>query len=243
MRLDLQSVTKSFQGVAALDDASLAIADIGCTVFVGPSGGGKSTLMRVVGGLLVPDSGTVKLAGYAVPSGEQDLVAYRRRVGTVFQAYNLFPHMSALRNITLPLVVVHGMSEDEAATRAHEVLARFHLSDHAHKQPAELSGGQRQRVAIARAVSIRPQLLLFDEPTSALDPEMAAEVLDLIEELRDGGAKILLVTHQMAFARRVADHAVFLTSGRVAECSSREKFFGTPQHAELIAFLDKVMRY
>ncbi len=243
MKLELNSVTKSYGGVPALADINLTLADIGCTVCVGPSGGGKSTLLRVIGGLIAPDSGNVVLNGEAVIFRERELAIYRRRIGTVFQAYNLFPHMSAMRNIVLPLIKVHGLSEEQATERAHEVLDRFQLAQHSAKYPAELSGGQRQRVAIARAVSIRPELLLFDEPTSALDPEMAAEVLDLIEELRQNQAQIILVTHQMAFARRVADCALYLAGGRVLECSNGNTFFSAPQHPELDAFLQKVMRY
>ena len=243
MRLEIERLEKWFGGSAALAGVDLSVADSDCTVLVGPSGGGKSTLLRVLGGLLEPDAGRVAIDGEQMRFDERALLAHRRRVGTVFQAFNLFPHLSALRNIALPLAVVHGYGEAAAEERAREVLERFRLGPHAGRKPAELSGGQRQRVAIARAVSARPRLLLFDEPTSALDPEMAAGVLDLIGELRDGGARILLVTHQMAFARRVADHAVFLARGEVVEARAAGDFFGSPRSGELAGFLDKVMRY
>ena len=169
--------------------------------------------------------------------------AYRRTVGTVFQAYNLFPHLDALTNLTLPLEKVHGLSAAEARERALAQLARFRLEKHAAKMPAELSGGQRQRVAIARALSISPRLLLFDEPTSALDPEMTAEVLEAIAELRAEGRDLILVTHHMAFARRVADHVIFLAEGRVVESAAGGAIFDDPQQPQTRDFLSRILRY
>ena len=155
----------------------------------------------------------------------------------------MFPHLTALRNITLPLEEVHGIPSEEAETIARTQLARFRLEQHSGKKPAEMSGGQRQRVAIARALSIRPRLLLFDEPTSALDPEMTAEVLDVIEELRREGRDLILVTHQMAFARRVADHAIFLADGRIVESGPGSDLFENPKEAAARDFLARVLRY
>jgi polar amino acid transport system ATP-binding protein len=186
-------------------------------VLIGPSGGGKSTLLRILGGLEHPDSGEVELDGERVVFTEEALLRHRRTVGTVFQAFNLFPHLTALQNITLPLEKVHGRTPAQAQETARQLLARFRLEAHAGKRPADLSGGQRQRVAIARALSSKPRLLLFDEPTSALDPEMTSEVLDTILELREEGLDFILVTHEMGFARRVADQVAFLADGRIVE--------------------------
>jgi polar amino acid transport system ATP-binding protein len=183
------------------------------------------------------------LLGSASPSMKPALLRHRRSVGMVFQAFNLFPHLTARRNITLPLEVVHGLSADAARSRAEEVLARFDLAPHAERRPAELSGGQRQRVAIARAVSCRPRLLFFDEPTSALDPEMTGEVLDLIGELRKEGARIVLVTHEIGFAREVADHALFLADARVVESAPGRALFDAPGSEECRRFLARVLKY
>jgi polar amino acid transport system ATP-binding protein len=185
----------------------------------------------------------VELNGERVNFNEEALMRYRRTVGTVFQAFNLFPHLTALQNITLPLEKVHGHSPAQAEETARQLLAKFHLADHADKRPADLSGGQRQRVAIARAVSSKPRLLLFDEPTSALDPEMTAEVLDTILELREEGLDFILVTHEMGFARRVADQAAFLADGRIVEAGPAAQLFGAPAAEQTRAFLSKVLKY
>jgi polar amino acid transport system ATP-binding protein len=236
MRLELRGVTKRYGDHAALCGVDLVLED-------GPSGGGKSTLLRLLGGLESPDAGTLAVNGTPLPHEEAALRDYRRTIGTVFQAFNLFPHLTALENIALPLERVHGHAPAAAEAMAREQLARFQLASHAGKTPAQLSGGQRQRVAIARAVSIRPTFLLLDEPTSALDPEMTAEVLEVIAELRVEGRDFVLVTHQMAFAREVADHVVFLAGGRVVESAPGAQVFETPRHAETTRFLGKVLRY
>jgi len=160
-------------------------------------------------------AGSVAFDGVALSRNEPSLRAYRRTVGTVFQAYNLFPHLTAMENLLLPLVHVHGLSESEARARVREPLERFGLATHAHKRPSELSGGQKQRIAILRALVVRPKRLFLDEPTSALDPEMTAEVLEMIGELKDLGTQFVLVTHEMGFARRVADRVAFIGDGRV----------------------------
>jgi polar amino acid transport system ATP-binding protein len=196
-----------------------------------------------LGGLEHPDAGEVELNGELVLFTEADLLKHRRTVGTVFQAFNLFPHLTALQNITLPLEKVHGRSPGQAQETARQLLAKFHLEDHAAKRPADLSGGQRQRVAIARAVSSKPRLLLFDEPTSALDPEMTAEVLDTILELREEGLDFILVTHEMGFARRVADQVAFLADGRIVEAGPSGQVFNSPTSGQTRAFLDKVLKY
>jgi polar amino acid transport system ATP-binding protein len=198
--------------LAGLD---LETGDITALVLVGPSGGGKSTLLRVLAGLDVPQAGSVAFDGAPLPRDEAGLRAYRRTVGTVFQAFNLFPHLTALDNLLLPLVHVHGLDRAAALERVREPLDRFGLSSHVHKRPAELSGGQKQRIAILRALVVRPRRLFLDEPTSALDPEMTGEVLEMIAELRAAGTQFVLVTHEMGFARRVADEIAFIADGRV----------------------------
>jgi len=243
MRLKLEAISKSFGSHRAVDAVSLVVEDAQSLVFIGPSGGGKSTLLRIIGGLEAPDSGEATVNGRSLTFVEEELRNHRRTIGTVFQAFNLFPHLTALENITLPLEKVHRFSHDDAMATARAHLERFHLSPHAGKRPAELSGGQRQRVAIARALSIRPQLLLFDEPTSALDPEMTAEVLEVIEQLRAERRDLILVTHHMAFARRVADHVVFLADGRIVEAGAAAELFASPARNETRAFLDKVLKF
>ncbi len=243
MNLRLGQIVKRFDGHVVLDGVSLALEETRALVLVGPSGGGKSTLLRIIGGLEHPDSGEVRINGEAVVFEEQALVRHRRTVGTVFQAYNLFPHLTALQNITLPLVRVRGHSEGEAGEIARQLLARFRLEAQADKRPAELSGGQRQRVALARAISGKPRLLLLDEPTSALDPEMTAEVLDMIAELREEGRDFILVTHEMGFARQVAGHAAFLAGGRIIESGPVAQLLDAPAAPQTRAFLAKVLKY
>lgn len=221
-----------------LDHLALVTGDIGSLVFIGPSGGGKSTLLRILAGLDIPTSGRVAFDGEAVPVDEQGLERYRRSVGTVFQAYNLFPHLTAMDNLVLPLVHVHGLSERDAKERVRVPLERFRLAEHAHKRPAELSGGQKQRIAILRALVVRPRRLFFDEPTSALDPEMRAEVLDMIAEVRAEGVEFILVTHEMAFARRVADEVAFIADGRVIAAGPAAAFFDQPTDPAVRRFLD-----
>lgn len=243
MKLKLSHVSKSFGNHKVLDDVSLLLEKVHTLVLIGPSGGGKTTLLRVIAGLEFPDDGAVEINDQRVIFEEETLLKHRRSVGTVFQAFNLFPHLSALRNITLPLEKVHGHTNVAAEEIARQLLKRFHLDAHASKRPAELSGGQRQRIAIARAIAIKPTLLLFDEPTSALDPEMAAEVLDVIKELRDEGRDLILVTHEMGFARRVADQAAVLAEGRIVEVGPSEQVFQNPQSDRCRDFLAKVFKY
>jgi polar amino acid transport system ATP-binding protein len=243
MRLKLTGVTKRYNNIAALDGLSLQLPEARTIVLIGPSGGGKSTLLRMLAGLVMPDQGSVEIDGEPLPTGEEDLIRYRRRIGTVFQAYNLFPHLTALANVTLPLTQAHGYTKAAAQEYAMELLGRFQLEAHALKKPFELSGGQQQRVAIVRAVAIKPRFLLLDEPTSALDPEMTAEVLDIIAELRAEGRELVLVTHNMGFARKVADHCLFISNGKIHESGPAQQLFSEPQTAELRGFLDRVLKY
>ena len=250
MRLKASSITKSYGSGAerrtVLNDLNLEVTFPHVLALLGPSGGGKSTLLRVIAGLERPESGSVSIDGAPVPLGAMEeavLRDYRRSLGVVFQAYNLFPHMTALQNVQLPLTAVHGVEAPAAKERASEVMERLGLADHAGKMPAQLSGGQRQRVAIARALVAKPRFLLFDEPTSAIDPEMTVEVLELIAELRDIGTPMLLVTHEMGFARKIADQVAFLAEGRVLEQRTAGEFFANPQSVEARRFLAKVLAY
>ena len=243
MRLEANAIVKTYGNHRALDGVTLAMPDMRTVAVLGPSGGGKSTLLRILAGLEAPDSGDIALDGDPIQFNEEYLLRHRRGIGTVFQSFNLFPHLTALDNISLPLEKVHGYSADGAAAYAWQLLSRFHLAGHALKMPAQLSGGQKQRVAIARAVAIKPRLLLLDEPTSALDPEMTVEVLDLIAELRQEGRPLVLVTHEIGFARKVADQVVFLHEGRVLEWGEAQQLIERPSTPEMRRFLDKVLRY
>jgi len=243
VKLRLNQVSKTFDGHLALDAVSLALETVGTLALIGPSGGGKTTLLRILAGLEHPNAGEVVINDQTLVFEEESLLRHRRSVGTVFQAFNLFPHLTALQNVTLPLEKAHGYAPKDAAEVARQLLARFRLETHASKRPAELSGGQRQRVAIARAIAIKPRLLLFDEPTSALDPEMTAEVLDVIRELRDEGRDLVLVTHEMGFARQVADQVAVLAEGRIVEVGAAARVFDHPQSERCREFLAKVLKY
>lgn len=247
MKLEIRGLAKSFgegEGLRrVLDGLCLDASFSHVLALIGPSGGGKSTLLRVIAGLEHPDAGSVLVDGVTLPGDERALRKYRASLGVVFQSYNLFPHMTALSNVMLPLVAVHGVEEGKAERIAIEVLGRLGMADHAAKPPSQLSGGQRQRVAIARALAPKPKLLLFDEPTSALDPEMTAEVLELMAGLRESGTPMLLVTHEMGFARKVADRVAFLAKGRVLEQGPAGEFFANPVSGEARRFLEKVLAY
>ena len=229
MKLEACQVTKNYNGFLALNQASFQTGpEARVVALLGPSGGGKSTLLRVLGGLLLPEEGVIRVDETPLPREPDAALTALRRNGFVFQGYNLFPHLTAFQNIILPLQTVHGLTESQAQERAMELLTRLGLADHRDKRPAELSGGQQQRAAIARALAPRPALLLLDEPTSALDPVMTGEVLDVIRELAEGGQQIVLATHEISFARKVADWIVFLAQGRVEESCPTRQFFETP---------------
>jgi polar amino acid transport system ATP-binding protein len=242
MKLEINALTKRFGSHLALDSLSLGTeARVLC--LIGPSGGGKSTLLRILGGLETPDSGSVVIDGQPLPTEDKTLMTYRRRNGFLFQQFNLFPHLTALQNLTLPLEKAHQQTPSQAVSIAVQSLARFGLADHSGKLPSQLSGGQQQRVAIARAIAFKPHILFLDEPTSALDPEMTAEVLDLIKELADEGQHIVLSTHEMGFARAVGDQVAFLANGKIQESSAPEHFFEAPTTAPARRFLSRVMKY
>lgn len=248
MRVNISNVTKTYGEIKALSGISAEIAeDVSILTLIGPSGGGKSTLLRILGGLEVPDEGGISINGRDVCfESKEDLLNHRRSNGFLFQSFNLFPHKSALENITLPLQTVHGLGRAEAIDKAEKSLKRFGLEAHSEKFPFELSGGQQQRVAIARAIAPGPSLLFLDEPTSALDPEMTGEVLDLIVELKNTGQDIILTTHEMGFARQVADRVAFLDSGEINIIGKPDELFDPKLYSvdtRLGKFLSRVTRY
>jgi polar amino acid transport system ATP-binding protein len=243
MKLEVSDLHKSFGKTHAADGIELYVYSANVLVLIGPSGGGKSTLLRILGGLATPDRGRVAINGAELAYDPAALQEYRRKNGFLFQQFNLFPHLTARRNIELPLEKVHGYLPARAREASELALARFSLLEHADKLPAQLSGGQQQRVGIARAVAKTPEVLFLDEPTSALDPEMTAEVLELISELAEAGQDIVLSTHEMGFARAVADQVAFIASGKIAEHGSPKEVFGAPTSEVCKRFLARVMRY
>ena len=245
MRVSANELSKRYGETQALDSVSMDLGqEVGVLALIGPSGGGKSTLLRVLGGLEVPDAGRVDVDGENIDyQSREALLGYRRRNGFLFQSFNLFPHLTALENIALPLKKVHGLADGGAVAKAEQCLSRFDLADHSAKLPAQLSGGQQQRVAIARAIAPGPGLLFLDEPTSALDPEMTGEVLDLIAELKQEGQDIILSTHEMGFAREVADEVAFLCDGKLVTRGSAESVFDSSEDERVQQFLSRVMRY
>jgi len=239
----LDKVRKVFGDNVVLDDVSLEIEPGEAIVVAGVSGSGKSTMLRCINGLEAIDGGEVTVEGRSVGRGERALAALRRDIGMVFQQFNLFPHMTVERNVMLAPVKVRGVSDREARTRAHELLERVGIPEKAKDYPADLSGGQQQRVAIARALAMQPKLMLFDEPTSALDPEMIREVLDVMRDLATSGMTMVVVTHEMGFAREVCDRIVFLDEGRIVEEAPPEEFFTAAKSARAREFVDKIIHH
>lgn len=217
MKLEIKQLTKKYGDLQVIHPLDLTLPNCHTLVLSGPSGGGKSTLLRLMSGLETPDSGTISFDGNEIVYEENSLRQYRRRLGIVFQSWNLFPHLTALENVMLPLYRVHGLSKDEAEARSLVLLQRFELRQHMLKKPYELSGGQVQRVALIRAIAHNPKMLMLDEPTSALDPLMTGEVLELISELKKEKNNIIFITHHLHFARRIADQILFIADGRVIE--------------------------
>ncbi len=242
--LRIARLNKWYGAHHVLRDVDLAVASGERVVVCGRSGSGKSTLIRCINGIEAFDLGELEVCGTTLgpQASRVELTAVRRRVGMVFQQFNLFPHLTVLQNCTLAPISTRLLKPIEANALAVELLARVRLADQARKYPAELSGGQQQRVAIARALCMKPQLMLFDEPTSALDPEMVKEVLDTMVALADDGVTMVCVTHEMGFARQVADRVVFLDEGQVLEVASPREFFDEPRHERARSFLADLLR-
>lgn len=238
--IELRHVDKHFGDLHVLKDVSLSVGKGEVVVVIGPSGSGKSTLCRAINRLETIDSGEILIEGKPLPQEGHELAAMRAELGMVFQSFNLFAHMSILQNVTLGPVEVLGLSKAEAEQRAMELLDRVGVASQANKVPAQLSGGQQQRVAIARSLAMHPKAMLFDEPTSALDPEMINEVLDVMVDLARQGMTMIVVTHEMNFARRVADRVVFMADGAIVEEGAPDAFFDHPQSQRARDFLDSI---
>ena len=241
--IEIRNVTKSFGNFRVLDGCSATVASGSVVVVCGPSGSGKSTLIRCINGLERIDSGEIVVDGLSVSAPGTDLSALRARIGMVFQSFELFPHRTVLENLNLGQMRVLHRDLRAATERSMQLLHRVGLADQASKYPAALSGGQQQRIAIARALAMDPLAMLFDEPTSALDPEMISEVLDVMVALAMEGMTMVVVTHEMAFARRVADRVLFLDHGRVVENRETHAFFEQPHTDRAREFLSKILRH
>ncbi len=235
-----RNVAKRFGDFYALRDVSASFIEGQVTAIIGPSGSGKSTFLRTLNRLETHDSGEIVIDGITLNDNLKNLDAIRREVGMVFQSFNLFSHLTILRNVSLAPMRVRHMKKEEAEARALALLERVGLKNQAHKYPVQLSGGQQQRVAIARALAMDPKVLLFDEPTSALDPEMVNEVLAVMRELAHTGITMLVVTHEMGFAREVADRVIFFDEGCILEDTTPQAFFTNPDHERAQAFLSQV---
>lgn len=241
--IEILDVSKSFGDFRVLDGCSATVAKGSVVVVCGPSGSGKSTLIRCINQLESIDAGDIIVDGMSVASPGADLSALRARVGMVFQSFELFPHRTALENLNLAQRTVLKRTPRAASERSMALLERVGLADHAQKYPSALSGGQQQRIAIARALAMDPVAMLFDEPTSALDPEMISEVLEVIVSLADQGMTMLVVTHEMAFARKVADHVLFMDHGKIVEDRETQAFFDEPHSARAREFLSKILHH
>jgi len=240
--IDIEKLDKYYGNFKALSDINLQVEEGEVVVILGPSGSGKSTLIRCINLLEDYQQGHIRVAGERVENGPR-LAAIRSEVGMVFQSFNLYPHLSVLDNVSLAPIRVRGLSRRDAHARAKELLVKVGMGDHAHKFPSQLSGGQQQRVAIARTMAMEPRAILFDEPTSALDPEMVGEVLDVMQNLARSGVTMVVVTHEMGFARRVADRVIFMESGRIVEQNIPEPFFTAPQEPHTRAFLQAILHH
>lgn len=239
--IEVKNLTKKFGDLLVLDDISETIHEGEKVVIVGPSGGGKSTFLRCLNVLEDPTSGQVIFEGVDLCDRKVDINVHRQRMGMVFQHFNLFPHLTIKDNITLAPRKLKIMTKEEADRKAVELLKRVGLEDKADAYPAQLSGGQKQRIAIVRSLAMNPEVMLFDEPTSALDPEMVGEVLDLMKQLANEGMTMVVVTHEMGFAREVASRVMFMADGYILEQNTPEEFFGNPQNDRLKDFLSKVL--
>jgi glutamate transport system ATP-binding protein len=241
--VELAGVRKSFGDNLVLDDIDLRIDRGSAVVVAGPSGSGKSTMLRCINGLEPIDEGTIRFDGQPVASTGREIYGIRAQIGMVFQQFNLFPHMTVLENITLAPLEVGEAGRERAERRARELLERVEIPEKADDFPADLSGGQQQRVAIARAMAVEPKLMLFDEPTSALDPEMIREVLDVMRDLAREGMTMIVVTHEMGFAREVCDRVVFIDEGRIVEEGTPDEFFNNTRSERAKEFVDKIIHH
>ena len=239
--ISVKNLRKSFHGTEVLKGITTEIdrGDVVC--IIGPSGSGKSTFLRCLNRLETPDSGEILLDGVDLMDRKTDLDRQRRKMGMVFQQFNLFPHMSILKNLTVSPMMLKKTPQAEAEAKAMQLLERVGLADRAGDYPAQLSGGQKQRVAIVRALCMEPEVMLFDEPTSALDPEMVGEVLDVMRELAESGMTMVVVTHEMGFAREVGNRVLFMDGGVIMEENAPAELFGNPQSERLKTFLSKVL--
>ncbi len=234
------AVNKWYGEHQVLKDLDFAVGEGEVVVLIGPSGSGKSTLLRCINRLESIDQGSIMFNGAAIPEDAKGLNHLRSQIGMVFQSFNLFPHLTVLDNIALGPMRVLGLTKQEAHERALDLLTKVGIPDKLHAYPTDMSGGQQQRVAIARGLAMEPKMMLFDEPTSALDPEMIQEVLDVMINLAEGGMTMIVVTHEMGFAKRAGDRIVFLDSGRIVEEASPEKFFSDPESDRAKDFLSKI---
>ncbi|MHA7956929.1 amino acid ABC transporter ATP-binding protein [Streptomyces sp. L500] len=241
--IELRDVNKHYGKLHVLKDVNLTVGRGEVVVVIGPSGSGKSTLCRTINRLEPVESGTITLDGQPLPEEGRDLARLRAEVGMVFQSFNLFAHKTVLANVSLAQVKVRKRGKEEADRRSRELLERVGLLAHAEKYPAQLSGGQQQRVAIARALAMDPKALLFDEPTSALDPEMINEVLEVMRQLAREGRTMVVVTHEMGFARYAANRVVFMADGRIVEDRTPEEFFTAPESERAKDFLSKILKH
>ena len=239
--IDVKHLSKSFGDHLVLDDISEHVSPGENVVIIGPSGSGKSTFLRCLNLLEQPTAGTITFAGTEITDPKENIDAMRRQMGMVFQHFNLFPNMTVRKNITLAPVQTKLMSQAEADAEADKLLARVGLADRGDSYPSALSGGQKQRIAIVRSLAMHPKVMLFDEPTSALDPEMVGEVLDVMKELAHEGMTMVVVTHEMGFAREVGDRVLFMADGKIAESGTPKDIFEHPQCARLQDFLAKVL--
>ncbi|RSS83245.1 amino acid ABC transporter ATP-binding protein [Streptomyces sp. WAC06614] len=241
--IELRNVNKHYGQLHVLKDIDLTVDRGEVVVIIGPSGSGKSTLCRTINRLETVESGTILLDGRPLPAEGKELAALRAEVGMVFQSFNLFAHKTVLANVSLAQIKVRKRGREEADKRSRELLQRVGLADQAEKYPAQLSGGQQQRVAIARALAMNPKALLFDEPTSALDPEMINEVLEVMQQLAREGMTMVVVTHEMGFARSAAHRVVFMADGRIVEDRTPEAFFTAPESERAKDFLSKILKH
>ncbi|MGB5869000.1 MAG: amino acid ABC transporter ATP-binding protein [Albidovulum sp.] len=241
--IEMSSVSKWYGKFQVLKDCTLSVAKGEVIVVCGPSGSGKSTLIKTVNGLEPINSGQITVAGTDITARGTNLDQLRSKIGMVFQNFELFPHMNVTENIKLGQIKVLGRGAREAEDKALALLERVGLSEHAHKYPSQLSGGQQQRVAIARGLAMEPMAMLFDEPTSALDPEMINEVLDVMVELAQEGMTMMVVTHEMGFAKKVADRVVFMDFGEIVEDATAKDFFGAPRSERAQEFLSKILSH